>query len=58
MKLVGKKVTLRAVEQEDLEMLRELTNDPDFERMAVGWSFPISKAQQADCPLLHSRRMA
>ena len=43
MELRGKKVVLRAVEEEDLEMLRELTNDPDYEKMIVGWSFPISK---------------
>lgn len=46
MNLYGKKVVLRAVEEEDLEMLRELTNSPDFEKMIVGWSFPISKKDQ------------
>lgn len=46
MNLVGKKVVLRPVEEEDLEMLRELTNDPDFEKMIVGWSFPVSKKDQ------------
>lgn len=47
MELIGKKVRLRAVEEEDLEMLRQLTNSPDFEKMIVGWSFPISKREQA-----------
>lgn len=46
MYLYGKKVILRSVEEEDLEMLRELTNSPDFEQMIVGWSFPISKKDQ------------
>jgi len=46
MNLVGKVVTLRPVEAEDLEMLRVLTNDPDFEKMIIGWSFPISKHDQ------------
>lgn len=46
MNLVGKKVVLRPVEAEDLEMLRELTNDPEFEKMIVGWSFPVSKKDQ------------
>lgn len=46
MELRGKKVILRAVEEEDLEMLRELTNSPDFEKMIVGWSFPVSKRDQ------------
>lgn len=48
MNLVGKKVTLRPIEAEDLEMLRELTNDPDFEKMIVGWSFPVSKKDQEE----------
>lgn len=48
MDLYGKKVVLRAVEEEDLEMLRELTNSPDFEKMIVGWSFPVSKKDQAE----------
>lgn len=48
MNLVGKKVVLRPVEAEDLEMLRELTNDPDFEKMIVGWSFPVSKKDQEE----------
>ena len=48
MELKGKKVLLRAVEEEDLEMLRELTNSPDYEKMIVGWSFPISKKDQQE----------
>lgn len=46
--LYGKKVILRAVEREDIEMLRELSNDPEFEKMVVGWSFPISKKDQEE----------
>lgn len=46
--LIGKKVILRPIEQEDLEMLRELTNDPEFEKMIVGWSFPVSKKEQLE----------
>lgn len=48
MELRGKKVVLRAVEEEDLEMLRVLTNSPDYEKMIVGWSFPISKREQQE----------
>lgn len=44
--LKGKIVTLRAVEEEDLEMLRELSNSPDFEKMVIGWALPISKNDQ------------
>ncbi len=46
MELVGKKVRLIAMDEEHIEMLRVLANDPDFEKMVVGWSFPISKADQ------------
>ena len=48
MYLRGKKVILRAIEEEDLEMLREVTNEPNFEKVIVGWSFPISKKDQAE----------
>ena len=48
MELKGKKVLLRAVEESDLEMLRTLTNDPEFEKMVVGWSFPVSKRDQVE----------
>ena len=46
MELKGQKVRLIAMEAEHVEMLRELANDPDFEKMVVGWSFPISKTDQ------------
>jgi RimJ/RimL family protein N-acetyltransferase len=46
MNINGKKVTLRAMEPEDMEMLRETVNDPEIERMVGGWSFPISTYQQ------------
>lgn len=44
--LKGKVITLRAVEEEDLEMLRCIINDPEVERLLVGWAYPISKYQQ------------
>ncbi|MEG1578860.1 MAG: GNAT family protein [Oscillospiraceae bacterium] len=46
MNLYGKKVMLRAMEPEDMEMLRETINDPEMERMIGGWSFPVSKLEQ------------
>ena len=46
MNLYGKKVILRAVEVEDIEMVRELTNSPDYEKMIVGWTLPLSKQDQ------------
>lgn len=46
MNLYGKKVMLRAMEPEDMEMLREMVNDPEIEHMIGGWSFPVSKQGQ------------
>lgn len=42
------KIKLRALEPEDMEPLRATVNDPEMEKMVVGWSFPISKQQQMD----------
>lgn len=46
MNIKGKKVTLRAMEMKDCEMVREMFNDPDMEDMVVGWSFPLSQYAQ------------
>lgn len=46
MNIKGKVVTLRAIEIEDLEMMREMLNDPEIESLVVGWAFPVSKYQQ------------
>jgi RimJ/RimL family protein N-acetyltransferase len=46
MNIKGKIVTLRAMEIEDQEMLRETINDPEIEKMIGGYSFPLSKEQQ------------
>lgn len=43
--LKGKIVTLRPIEEEDLEFVRSLFNDPDIESMVVGWSWPVSRFQ-------------
>lgn len=48
MNIVGKKVYLRAMEYEDMELFREMVNNPEMERKVVGWSFPIAKEQQLD----------
>jgi RimJ/RimL family protein N-acetyltransferase len=42
----GKIVTLRAMEEDDQELLRQMVNDPEIEKMIGGYSFPISKFQQ------------
>lgn len=46
MDLFGKFVRLRAVEHDDIEMIRQLINTPDYEKMVVGWSFPVSMRDQ------------
>lgn len=46
MNVYGKKIILRAIEENDLDLLQEMLNDPNMENCVVGWSFPISKFQQ------------
>lgn len=46
MNIVGKKVILRAIEEEDLEILRQSINSEDTEKMITGWAFSISKKNQ------------
>lgn len=46
MNIKGRIVTLRAMELEDQEILREMVNDPEIEKMVGGYSYPISKDQQ------------
>ena len=45
MLLKGKFVTLRPIEEEDLEFVRTLFNDPELEDLVVGWSWPVSRYQ-------------
>lgn len=46
MNIKGKFVTLRAMEKEDCEMVRQMFNDPAIEDSVVGWSFPLSRYAQ------------
>lgn len=46
MNIKGKIVTLRAVELEDMELLRGMLNDPEMEN-GCGWSF--------QCQNIHSK---
>lgn len=46
MNIYGKKVYLRAMEPTDMEIFRQMTNDPDTEKMLGGWSFPVSEKEQ------------
>lgn len=51
MNIYGNKVVLRALEPGDMPYLREMINDPEMEKMVIGWSFPISEKQQIDCTI-------
>lgn len=48
MSIIGKKIYLRAMEPEDMEMYRDMINDEEVSRMVVGWSFLVSKKEQMD----------
>ena len=48
MNIKGKKVMLRFIEPDDLEAIREMTNDPEQEHLIIGWSFPAAKKHQED----------
>lgn len=39
-------LTLRAIEESDLGLLKEMINDPQIENMTGGYSFPVSTYQQ------------
>jgi RimJ/RimL family protein N-acetyltransferase len=42
----GKITTLRAIELEDLDLLKSLINDPTIEKLVGGYSFPVSTYTQ------------
>lgn len=44
--LKGKIVTLRPIEEGDLEFLQQMTNSPELEETIVGWSWPVSMKDQ------------
>lgn len=46
MNIRGKKVTLRAIEIKDLELLHKWSNDPEINYMLGGWHFPSSMQDQ------------
>lgn len=43
MNILGKNVTLRAVELDDLDSLHRWSNDPEVQDCLGGWHFPLSK---------------
>ena len=48
MNLIGERITLRAIEEDDMEMLRSMMNDPQIENFLGGKSFPVSKNAQKE----------
>ena len=42
----GKKVLLRAIEFSDADILQQMINDEEIERMMWGYSFPVARHQQ------------
>lgn len=46
MNILGKKIKLRAIEEEDLRKLHEWANDPEIWYMLGGWHFPYSMESQ------------
>lgn len=40
------KVLLRAIEEEDAQILMDLINDPEVENAVYGWSYPVSLSAQ------------
>lgn len=48
MNIIGNKVILRALEERDNEMLWNLINDPEVEKMIGGYSYPVSLQHQMD----------
>ena len=46
MNIYGEKVVLRAIEERDCELLREMFNSPEIEHLVVGWAYPLSEYAQ------------
>lgn len=46
MNIIYEDITLRAIEESDLELIREMINDPIIENMTGGGGFPVSMYQQ------------
>jgi RimJ/RimL family protein N-acetyltransferase len=46
--MIGKRVRFRPIEESDLASLASWLNDPELSHKVVGWSFPVSAAQQRE----------
>jgi RimJ/RimL family protein N-acetyltransferase len=48
MNIIGEKVILRAIEMSDKEILLDIINDGETERLLGGWSLPVSDLNQQE----------
>jgi len=48
MNILGKKVKLRAIEEQDLSLLQKWANEPEICYMLAGWHFPTSMKDQKE----------
>lgn len=46
MYIYGEQFVLRAIEHKDLDILKEMVNDPEIEKFICGFSLPVSSKQQ------------
>lgn len=46
MNIHGKKIILRAIEEQDLPLLQKWANDPTIQSMLGGWHFPVGEQDQ------------
>ena len=46
MNIYFKDIVLRAIEESDLNMLKDMMNDPEIENVTGGYSYPVSSFQQ------------
>ncbi|MBS1158798.1 MAG: wfbC [Proteobacteria bacterium] len=46
MNIFGKKIVLRAIEEDDLPLLHKWSNDPSIQSMLGGWHFPVGMQDQ------------
>lgn len=46
MNLIGKKITLRPLELNDMPLLNKIINDKEISDMVVGWSKPVTMEEQ------------
>lgn len=48
MLLIDGDLVLRAIEHKDATLLKEMINNPEIEKMVIGWSLPVSEQKQIE----------